>query len=82
VRSSPASAVAEASPRRGPQRGETTYIVRAGDTLWQIAASLLGPDAGPDAVASEVQRLWTLNADRVGSGDPDLIVPGERLRLR
>jgi hypothetical protein len=28
-----------------------------------------------------VDRLWSLNRDRIASGDPDLIRVGERLRL-
>jgi nucleoid-associated protein YgaU len=78
----PASATSEPSARRGPERGQSAYVVRAGDSLWTIATSLLGADASPSAVAREVQRLWALNADRIGGGDPDLIFPGERLRLR
>ncbi len=56
-------------------------MVQAGDSLWEIAAALLGPGTGTAAIAREVERLWALNADRIGSGDPDLIVPGERLLL-
>jgi nucleoid-associated protein YgaU len=45
------------------------YVVRAGDTLSGIAARFgMGWPA-----------LWALNRDRVA--DPDLIFPGQRLRL-
>jgi len=58
------------------------YVVRAGDTLWSIAARLAGPGATSAAVAKEVSRLWALNVDRIRSGEPDLIHPGEVLALR
>ena len=57
-------------------------MVRQGDSLWLIAANLLGSDASPARVAREVERLWQLNSDRIRSGKPSLIMPGERLLLR
>jgi LysM domain len=57
------------------------YVVKAGDTLWEIAEALLGPGAGSAAIAREVSRLWRRNDDRIASGSPDLIRPGERLLL-
>ncbi|MGE5635844.1 MAG: LysM peptidoglycan-binding domain-containing protein [Nocardioidaceae bacterium] len=57
------------------------YIVRPGDTLWSIARRLLGRRASPAAIASLVDRIWRLNADAIGTGDPDLINPGTRLLL-
>ncbi|WP_086728118.1 transglycosylase family protein [Streptomyces carpinensis] len=53
---------------RGAARG--TYTVRAGDTLSGIAARQ----------GATWQRLYDLNKSVVG-GDPDLIVPGQRLAL-
>ena len=32
-------------------------------------------------VAREVNRLWTLNSERIGTGDPDLLMVGTRLTL-
>lgn len=55
------------------------YVVRSGDSLWTIARHQLGADASDARIAREVQRLWRLNADRIASGRPDLITPGERL---
>lgn len=46
-----------------------------------IAESLLGEQANDAQVAAEVERLWQLNADRIGTGNPDLIYPGQELRL-
>jgi nucleoid-associated protein YgaU len=58
-----------------------SYRVRPGDSLWRIAARHLGPDATVATTAREVARLWTLNRERIGTGDPDLIYPGQLLRL-
>jgi len=62
--------------------GKDTYVVRPGDCLWQIAADLLGPGADTRAIEGEVGRLWRLNEDRIGTGDPSLIYAGTELRLR
>jgi len=62
--------------------GKDTYVVRPGDCLWQIAADLLGPGADTQAIEAEVGRLWRLNEDRIGTGDPSLIYAGTELRLR
>jgi resuscitation-promoting factor RpfA len=64
-----------------PPAGDA-YVVQAGDSLWSIAARLLGPDATSGRIAREVDRLWDLNAARIHSGRPELIQPGERLQLR
>lgn len=62
--------------------GKDSYIVRTGDCLWHIAEALLSPDAGTPAIAAEVERLWRLNEERIGTGDPSLIYAGTTLRLR
>jgi LysM domain-containing protein len=59
-----------------------TYVVQPGDCLWQIAADLLGPGADTQAIEDEVGRLWRLNEDRIGTGDPNLVYVGTELRLR
>jgi nucleoid-associated protein YgaU len=66
-------------PARPAQGG--LHLVQAGDTLWSLAAARLGPGASAAQIAHEVDRLWSLNRDRIASGDPDLIRVGERLRL-
>lgn len=58
----------------------TTVLVRPGDSLWAIAARRLGPAASTADVASYWRGIHTANAEVVGS-DPDLILPGQRLRL-
>jgi LysM domain len=58
-----------------------TYVVRPGDSLWSIATRLLGPGATTAEIADEVNRLWELNKDRIGTGDPDLLPVSTELRL-
>lgn len=62
--------------------GKDTYVVQPGDCLWQIAADLLGPGADTQKIEDEVGRLWRLNEDRIGTGDPNLIYAGTELQLR
>jgi hypothetical protein len=75
-----AAAVAPA-PRR--IRGRF-HVVLPGESLWSIASALFDADAdaSPAAVALEVRRLWRLNEARIGTGDPNLLGIGVRLRLR
>jgi hypothetical protein len=92
--SSPASVqVAHAEPRtavrppsvdadRTPQRGGRVHVVRANESLWSIARDLLGDQASAARIAREVNRLWELNSGRIGTGDPDLLLAGTRLKLR
>ena len=62
--------------------GAGTHVVRPGDTLWGIARDRLGADASETDVYYEVQRLWKINGAHIPSGDPDLILPGQRINLR
>ena len=54
-----------------------TYVVRPGDSLWSIARAHPG-GAGP--VERRWRAIWAANRDLVGD-DPDLILPGQVLRL-
>lgn len=54
--------------------------VRAGDALWTIAERHLGPQVRPSDVAAYTRRLHAANRAVIGP-DPDLIRPGQRLRL-
>jgi Putative peptidoglycan binding domain len=78
---------AHATPVQGPADGRradaVTYTVRNGDALWPIARSQLAPDSSDQEVARKVADLEAMNVEgRIGSGDPDVIVAGEKLRLR
>jgi nucleoid-associated protein YgaU len=64
-----------------PVRGDS-YTVRHGDSLWSIARRLLGADASNGQVAREVNRLWQLNEERIGTGDPSRLHVGTLLKLR
>jgi hypothetical protein len=58
-----------------------THVVKPGQSLWMIAQGLVGRRS-IGQIAFEVGRLWQLNAARIGTGDPDLIFPGQTLRLK
>jgi nucleoid-associated protein YgaU len=68
------------SPADGVISGQS-YTVRAGDSLWSIARRLVGPKASAGRIAREVNRLWELNRDRIGTGNPSLIHVGTVLKL-
>jgi hypothetical protein len=78
----PASPSAAVSQVRGAQRGDRFHVVRRGESLWSIAKGLLGDRASAARIAREVNRLWELNSDRIGTGDRDLLMIGTRLALR
>jgi LysM domain len=59
-----------------------TYTVQSGDSLWSIARRLVGPRASAARIARELNRLWELNHDQIGTGDPSLIYAGTVLRIR
>ena len=59
-----------------------TYVVKPGDSLWRIARANLGGSPSNARVAGEVKRLWDLNDVEIGTGNPDLIYAGQRLKLR
>ncbi len=58
------------------------YTVERGDCLWSIARDLLGQGASDARIAAKVSELWDLNdTDVIRTGDPNLIHPGQKLRL-
>ncbi|HEX6971598.1 MAG TPA: LysM domain-containing protein [Limnochordia bacterium] len=62
---------AAAQPPPGPAAEEATiYIIRSGDTMWQISADWVGDPAA-----------YRLLAELNGIEDPSLIYAGDRLRL-
>jgi hypothetical protein len=80
--------VARGSGKRSERKGgkgarvALTRVVEPGQSLWSIARSLVGRKARTANVFFEVQRLWQLNAARIGSGNPDLIFAGLEIRLK
>lgn len=58
-----------------------THVVRQGECLWSIAHDQLGGGATPAQVARLVNRLWERNRDRIGTGEPDLLMAGTELQL-
>ena len=65
-------------PTRAERRVADEVVVRRGDSLWDIAARHLGPDASAADVAVEWPRWHQANRDVIGA-DPDLLIPGQRL---
>jgi hypothetical protein len=47
-----------------------------------IAQNLVENPFSVAQVAFKVDRLWALNAARIGTGDRNLIFPGQELRLK
>jgi hypothetical protein len=64
-----------------PPDAPASIVVRPGDSLWSIARSVLPAMANNDAIALKVVAIWDRNAQRIGTGDPNLIFPGTRLLL-
>jgi LysM repeat protein len=82
----PATANAqETSPAKDPQvtkhdaGAAERVVVAPGDCLWSISERQLGPNATPQQIASEVERIYALNRDQIT--DPNLIFAGQRLLL-
>ncbi|MGH8952868.1 MAG: LysM peptidoglycan-binding domain-containing protein [Acidimicrobiia bacterium] len=62
-----------------------SVVVEPGDHLWKISEahvdSLLGRSAQPEEVAPYWLTVIEVNRDQLQSGDPDLIYPGEEIKL-
>ena len=55
--------------------------MQRGESLWRIAEQRLGKGASDAKIAALVDELWRMNAGKIGTGDPDLIYPGQQLRM-
>ena len=64
----------------GAARPTAVLLIRPGDTLWAIAAHRLGPGASSAEIAAYVGALYRTNRATIGP-DPDLLHPGQALRL-
>jgi DNA-binding CsgD family transcriptional regulator/LysM repeat protein len=75
-------AVAEAqgiAQTNDPQQiGTERIVVSPGDSLWSISEERLGPNATPQQIASQTERIYALNQNQIGA-DPNLIFPGQKL---
>ena len=82
----PTTALTEPEPSDRPAAERSNHkrflTVQPGDSLWSIAKRLLGPGASSAKIARKVSRLWDLNSERIGTGRPDLLMVGTKLRLR
>jgi len=58
-----------------------SVVVEKGDHLWKISAEHIGPGATDGEVFPYWREVITVNTPHLRSGDPDLIFPGEVVRL-
>ena len=70
---------------QGPSPGVDTVTVSPGDNLWDISEAQLQNRLGRPPTNSEVADYWRrvidANQGHLQSGDPNLIYPGETIRL-
>lgn len=71
-----------ASEQRPEQfaRSPRHRVVQPGDSLWNLVAAELGPEATAAAVAERWPQWYAANHAVIGA-DPDLLVPGQVLRV-
>ncbi|NYD40966.1 LysM peptidoglycan-binding domain-containing protein [Nocardioides panaciterrulae] len=74
------SAASRPAMALAPVHRSGTVVVRPGDTLWALAGRALPGAATDRTLTLRWQRLYALNRAVIGP-DPDLIRPGERLRV-
>ncbi|WP_371407554.1 hypothetical protein OHA10_18910 [Kribbella sp. NBC_00662] len=60
--------------------GAVRVVVRGGDSLWGLAARELGAGASDEAIAARWPQWYAANRQVIGD-DPDLILPGQVLRV-
>ena len=67
------------TPPRNAEAVPGEVVVRRGDSLWAIAARVLGPSAGEAEIAATWPQWFDANRAAIGP-DPDVIRPGTVLR--
>jgi Tfp pilus assembly protein FimV len=67
--------------RRGVRATRGWHVIQRGESLWSIASERLPDDASTAEIAREVERLWALNEDRIGTGDRNVLLAGTRIKL-
>ena len=77
---SPAATSTRSGGAPAPAAGRRSLEVRAGDSLWSLTAGLLPADAPAATVAQGWRLLYAANRAVVGR-DPDLLHPGQSLRI-
>ncbi len=73
------SSASDASATSFALPASNTVVVQPGDSLWQIAAASLPPEATTAEIAAAWPTWYELNADTIGP-DPNVILPGQVLR--
>jgi nucleoid-associated protein YgaU len=68
-------------PMGGSMGKASSVVVRPGDSMWAIARRIVGPTASNEEVQKKLVAVWDMNAKRIGTGDPNLVFPGQRLIL-
>jgi len=68
-----------AADKEAPAASPAGHVVVAGDNLWTITAGVLGGSATDSEIHARWRAVIDANRDRLRSGDPDLIHPGEHL---
>jgi nucleoid-associated protein YgaU len=58
-----------------------SVMVHSGDSLWSIASRIVGPNASDEQIHAKLVEIWNMNVKRIGTGDPNLIFPGQHLAL-
>lgn len=74
------AAIPAAVPAKAGTGDRESVRVRAGDTLWALAAQSLPQDASARRIAGRWREIYRMNAGHIGA-DPDLILPGTTLLL-
>jgi nucleoid-associated protein YgaU len=67
-----ATAPREAQPQRTPSQATREYTIKSGDSLSKIARQFYGN-------AAEWQKIYNANKDQIK--DPNLIYPGQKIKI-